>query len=155
MASALGTKHLVVKSDEDEVPEGAEETGEYYLWGSKRKKVFRERYTITKKVPRIDPLTQGPMWKRGPGGAPLNTYHTDTQIVDEGWREFIQVALGNGTTQKQYDFRESPEELARRERAARKQQILDDLVERALDAGGVDELIAQSLDNATGPDVAA
>lgn len=141
MAKAVA-ESTVIKSDTDTAPAGAEFRGEYVTWGGKQKKVFVEKYENAKLVPLIDPHTKQPMYKRGAGGTVLNRVMTDRVVESIEEREFIQVDLGNGQVTKQYNFRESQEELDRRERQKRRDNALNELLDRIADEpGGIDALL--------------
>ncbi len=131
----------VIKSDTDSTPEGAEWRGEYYTFGGQQKKVFVESVEKSEVRPRIDPTTGGRYYKRGPGGTTLDTAHTERVVLGTEEREFIVVDLGNGTTRKQYQFREDPTEAIEREKKVRRAKILDQLFEKAEAAGGLDALL--------------
>lgn len=129
----LNTNLKIVKSDTDTAPDGAEWRGEYYNWSGVNKKVFVEKFENAELEPIIDPTTKGPMYKRGAGGVTLNSVMTRRVVKDEGEREFILDDAGNGIVRKQYNFRESPEEIARKEREARRKAALDRIADLAAD----------------------
>lgn len=142
MARVKTTELNVIKSDTDTAPTGSEWRGEYYQWGDKQKKVFVETFENAEVRAIIDPTTGGPMYKRGAGGVTLNSKMTERVVLGHGEREFILVDFGNGQVGKQYTFRETPEEIERRAKAARRQANLEKLLDLAEEGGGIEKLLA-------------
>ncbi|HWV58688.1 MAG TPA: hypothetical protein VNZ57_14625 [Longimicrobiales bacterium] len=102
--------------------------------------IFKELVPITEVVPKRD-ADGNVMWHYR--GEHKVRPQTQRVIVDHIEREFILMPLGNGMTQKVYDFRPSEAEEQEAQRRVRRAALLDRLtnaLERSPDA--IDQLLS-------------
>jgi hypothetical protein len=113
--------------------------------------VYREVRKKQKKVPARDPdgnlvYRQTPSGQRG---------EQVFQLVPDGEevREFVQRARRNGSVIRWYDFRESPEEIERRERRKRTAKFMDELAGKAVERGlSASDFVAVAAELGVTPD---
>jgi hypothetical protein len=149
MAAIKSPNLRIVKSDTDTTPDNSEFRGEYINWGGQSKKVFWEK--IENRVTEEVKDHQGNVvWKRGPGGMVLDVPMRITRTEGFTERDFIVDDLGNGMTQKVYQFRPDPLEQERKDKEVRRAKLLDELFEKAEAVGGLDALL-ESVDEPAKP----
>lgn len=149
MASRVSTRRKVIQTPC--LPGiGGEWTGETITYGRDQKLVYREplpHHLRSKVVPKIGP-DGNTLWKFH-GGQPIRvqTERVDTLMPDDNayWREYIVVDLGNGKTDKVFNFREDPARLKARADAEARERAKDALLDSILDSGPDPSQVIQAV----------
>lgn len=119
----------------DLTPDSAwEVTGEVH-WdpAGNRWPVYRETVEVMERVPAMSPAGE-PLWHLRPDGT-RNRPMMTMEVVDRMSREFTYVPLGNGLAQKNYYFRPTPDEIAKKERENAEKRAISELGSALAEAG--------------------